>query len=54
MLYGSIADNQSINSAQKSLFFLITLKMINVKTGIIIWQDQKKIRKLQKRSTFGW
>ena len=54
MLYGSIADLKSVNSDQKSLFFLITLKMINVKTGIIVWQDQKKIRKLQKRSTFGW
>lgn len=54
MIYGSIADMQSINSDQQSLFFLITLKMINLKTGIIVWQDQKQIRKLQKRSTFGW
>ncbi|WP_328587283.1 penicillin-binding protein activator LpoB [Cysteiniphilum halobium] len=54
MIYGSIADMQSINSNQQSLFYLITLKMIDLKTGIIIWQDQKQIRKVQKRSSFGW
>ncbi|WP_116963739.1 penicillin-binding protein activator LpoB [Fastidiosibacter lacustris] len=54
MIYGSIADMQSMNSNQQSLFFLITLKMIDLKTGIIVWQDQKQIRKTQKRSTFGW
>ncbi|WP_119344403.1 penicillin-binding protein activator LpoB [Facilibium subflavum] len=54
MIYGSIADMQSMNSDQQSLFFLITLKMIDLKTGVIVWQDQKQIRKVQKRSTFGW
>ncbi|WP_395946646.1 penicillin-binding protein activator LpoB [Caedibacter taeniospiralis] len=54
MIYGSIADMQSINKDQQSLFFLITLKMIDLKTGIIIWQDQQQIRKVQKRSSFGW
>ena len=54
MIYGSIADMQSMNKDQQSLFFLITLKMIDLKTGIIIWQDQKQIRKVQKRSSFGW
>lgn len=54
MIYGSIADIQSRNRNQQSLYFLITLKMIDLKTGIIIWQDQKQIRKVQKRSTFGW
>ncbi len=54
MIYGSIADMQSMNSDQQSLFYLITLKMIDIKTGVIIWQDQKQIRKVQKRSSFGW
>ncbi|WP_100551313.1 penicillin-binding protein activator LpoB [Caedibacter taeniospiralis] len=54
MIYGSIADMQSMNKDQQSLFFLITLKMIDLKTGIIIWQDQQQIRKVQKRSSFGW
>ncbi|MFZ9035447.1 MAG: penicillin-binding protein activator LpoB [Francisellaceae bacterium] len=54
MLYGSIADMQAMNADQQSLFFLITLKMIDLKTGIIVWQDQKQIRKVQKRSGFGW
>ena len=54
MIYGSIADMNSMNSNQKSVFFLVTLKMIDLKTGIIVWQDQKQIRKVQKRSTFGW
>ena len=54
MIYGSIADMNSMNSDQRSLYYLITLKMIDLKSGIIVWQDQKQIRKVQKRSSVGW
>lgn len=54
ILYGSIIDIQTSNKKQYSLFYLITLKMINLESGLIIWQDQKKIRKVQKRNLIGW
>ena len=54
MLYGSIADMQAENSSQQSQFYLITLSMTELKTGLITWQDQQQIRKVQQRSRFGW
>lgn len=54
MLYGSIADMQAANSSQQSQFYLITLSMTDLKTGLITWQDQQQIRKVQQRSRFGW
>lgn len=54
MLYGSIADMQARNANQQSQFYLITLKMIELKTGLVVWQDQQQIRKVETRSRFGW
>ncbi len=54
MVYGSIADMRAKNKSQQTLFFLVTLKMIDIKTGLMVWQGQKQIRKIEKRSFFGW
>ncbi len=54
MLYGSISNIVQRNSSQKSVYFLITMKLLNLQTGIVEWADQKQIRKVQKRATFGW
>lgn len=56
MVYGSIQDidNTSVDKDKRSKFFLATLKMMDLKTGLIIWQDDKQIRKSQTKSTFGW
>ena len=56
MVYGSIQDidSTSVDKDKRSKFFLATLKMMDLKTGLIIWQDDKQIRKSQTKSTFGW
>lgn len=56
MVYGSIQDidNTSVDKDRRSKFFLATLKMMDLKTGLVIWQDDKQIRKSQTKSTFGW
>ncbi|MFC4892630.1 penicillin-binding protein activator LpoB [Pseudofrancisella aestuarii] len=56
MVYGSIQDidNTNVDGDKRSKFFLATLKMMDLQTGLIIWQDDKQIRKSQTRSTFGW
>ncbi|AXA33347.1 penicillin-binding protein activator LpoB [Francisella adeliensis] len=56
MVYGSIQDidNTSVDKDKRSKFFLATLKMMDLKTGLVIWQDDKQIRKSQTKSTFGW
>lgn len=54
MLTGSIANIDVQGSSQQSMFFLITLKMIDIQKGTIVWQAEKQIRKVQKRTLFGW
>lgn len=56
MVYGSIQDinNTSVDKDRKSKFFLATLKMLDLKTNIIVWQNEKQILKSQTRSMFGW
>ncbi|MCF6768262.1 penicillin-binding protein activator LpoB [Thiotrichales bacterium 19S11-10] len=54
MFAGSIANIYAQGSSQDSNFFLITLKMVDLKTGTIVWQEEKQIRKTEKRTLFGW
>ena len=37
----------------KSVYYKITLNMTNLSTGLIIWTDQKQIRKLYKKQSVG-
>ncbi len=54
MLYGSISNIKTRNSSVTDNYMLITMKLLDLKTGYIIWADQKQIRKTQTRATFGW
>lgn len=56
MVYGSIQDinNTSVDKDRRSKYFLATLKMLDLKTNLIVWQAQKQILKSQTRSMFGW
>ncbi|MCB0351168.1 MAG: penicillin-binding protein activator LpoB [Bdellovibrionales bacterium] len=37
----------------KSIYYKITLNMTNLSTGLIVWTDQKQIRKLYKKQSVG-
>lgn len=54
ILTGSLSSIRQSNSSETSLYYLFTLRLINIQTGIVEWQGQKQIRKLQKRSMFGF
>jgi penicillin-binding protein activator len=54
MLYGDISSINAMNSNQQSLYYQITMKLLNVQTGIIVWQGQQQIRKVAQKKTFGW
>jgi PBP1b-binding outer membrane lipoprotein LpoB len=36
------------------MFYQITMKLLSIKTGAIVWQGEQQIRKVATRSTFGW
>lgn len=54
MLTGSIANIDVVGASQQSMFFLVTLKILDIQKGIIVWQEDKQIRKVKKRRLFGW
>ena len=57
MLYGAFQDIDQTGKAGfsnvRSVAFVITLKMIDLETGIVVWQEGKQIRKSQKQSLLG-
>lgn len=54
MLYGTLTNMVQKTSKVTDVYFLMTMKLMNLDTGIIEWQGQKQIRKVQTKSTFGF
>lgn len=53
MLYGNLSSIVKQSKKEKDVYFKFTLKMMNIETGILVWQDEKEIRKSVSRSVFG-
>ncbi len=54
MFFGDISSITAVNSSQQSQYYQITMRLMNIQTGIITWQGQQQIRKVETRKTFGW
>ena len=54
MLYGNITNMVQKTSKVTDVYFLMTMKLMNLETGIIEWQGQKQISKVKTKSTFGF
>lgn len=54
MIYGTLTNKVQRTDKITDVYFLMTMKMMNLETGIIEWQDQKQIRKVQTKSRFGF
>lgn len=54
MLYGDISSITQTNSSQVSQFYQVTMKLLNIQSGLIVWQGQQQIRKVATRKTVGW
>lgn len=53
MLYGNLSSILKQSKKEKDIYYKFTLKMLNLESGLLVWQDEKEIRKSVKRSTFG-
>lgn len=53
MLYGNISSIVKRDSNTKDVYFKFTLKLMDIETGIIEWQDEKEIRKQDNKTLFG-
>lgn len=54
MFYGDISSISAANSDQQSMYYQITMKLLSIQTGVIVWQGEQQIRKVAVRKTFGW
>lgn len=54
MLYGDISSIDQRNESQQSLYFQITMKLLDIQSGLIVWQGEKQIRKIASRQSVGW
>ncbi len=53
MLYGNMSSIVKRSKDVKDVYYKFTLKLMDLETGLIEWQDEKEIRKLRKKSLFG-
>lgn len=54
MLYGDISSIVQQNSSQQSVFYQVTMKLLNLRTNVIVWQGEQQIRKVATQKTFGF
>ncbi len=54
MLYGDISSINQRNSSQQSLYMQVTMKLLDIQSGLIVWQGEKQISKTAQQKTFGW
>jgi len=53
VIYGNLSSIVKNNKKEEDVYYKFTLKAQNLETGILVWQDEKEIRKSVKRSIFG-
>jgi hypothetical protein len=54
MFYGDISSINAQNNSQSSMFYQITMKLLDLRTGVIVWQGEQQIRKVAVRKAFSW
>ncbi|HET8707979.1 MAG TPA: penicillin-binding protein activator LpoB [Pseudomonadales bacterium] len=53
MLYGNMSSIVKNNKSTKDVYYKFTLQMMDLKSGTLVWKDEKEIRKQMSRSMFG-
>ena len=54
MLTANFSEIEQRNSDTKDVYYKFTMNLKNLSTGILEWSDEKEIRKVATRSTFGY
>lgn len=53
MLTANLAEITQKSGNVKDVYYKFTMSLKNLQTGILEWSDEREIRKVMKRSTFG-
>jgi uncharacterized protein (TIGR02722 family) len=54
MLSGTINSIEDKEGGQRVQFYQVNLKLVDLKSNQVVWNGQKKIKKLVKRAKLGW
>jgi uncharacterized protein (TIGR02722 family) len=54
VMYGEISGIEKRRGNLKDISYKMTLKLVDIETTLVEWQDQKDIRKKGKGGSFGW
>lgn len=54
MLYGTISSISQRNDQQQTLYFQVTMKLLDIQSGLIVWADEKQISKKAVKKGWGW
>jgi uncharacterized protein (TIGR02722 family) len=54
ILRGYLIELQETNGVVKDVYYKLTFKLFNMRTGKIDWMDEAEIRKTAKRGAIGW
>jgi len=53
-LSGDITDNVVYDGNNKKQFIIVTLKLVDVATTAVVWQDRQEFMKVSKEEKYGW
>ncbi len=53
MLYGNLSSIVKTDGSTKDVYYKMTMRLMDLETGLIEWSDEKEIRKRKSKSLFG-
>lgn len=53
MMYGNLSGITKRSKKEKDVYYKFTLKLLDLESGLLVWQDEQEIRKSKRRSVFG-
>ncbi|RZF94198.1 penicillin-binding protein activator LpoB [Pseudoalteromonas sp. N1230-9] len=54
MLYGNLSSIVKSNADKSDVYYKFTMRLMDLKSGLVEWADETEIRKTREKSTFGW
>lgn len=54
MLYGNLSSIVKTNKDKSDVYYKFTLRLMDLKSGLIEWADESEIRKTRTKQTVGW
>ena len=54
MLYGNLSSINKQNGGTQDVYYKMTMRLMDLETGLIEWADEAEIRKHQSKSLIGW